>query len=107
MSLLTINTHKRLYQFNRLPFGVSSAPSIFQQNMDQILIHIKNVSCYLDDIIVAGKDEDDCKKTLCVVFQRVCDHNVKTLEHTHTHRFIQGYTVIPVVNFLFTDFSAL
>ena len=25
----TINTHKGLYQYNRLPFGVSSAPGIF------------------------------------------------------------------------------
>lgn len=75
--LLTINTHKGLYQFNRLPFGVSSAPSIFQKVMDQILIHITNVCCYLDDIIVGGKDEADCKKTLCVVFQRLSDHNVK------------------------------
>ena len=25
---LTVNTHKGLFQFNRLPFGVSSAPAI-------------------------------------------------------------------------------
>ena len=29
----TINTHKGLYQYNRLPFGVSSAPGIFQRTM--------------------------------------------------------------------------
>ena len=34
---LTINPHKGLYQYTRLPFGVSSAPSIFQVMMDQIL----------------------------------------------------------------------
>ncbi|KAK6734608.1 hypothetical protein RB195_018040 [Necator americanus] len=27
--LLTINTHRRLYRFNRLPFGVKPAPGIF------------------------------------------------------------------------------
>ena len=27
--LLTINTHKGLFAYNRLPFGVSSAPGIF------------------------------------------------------------------------------
>ena len=27
---VTVNTHKGLYKYNRLPFGVSSAPAIFQ-----------------------------------------------------------------------------
>ena len=32
--LLTINTHRGLYQYKRLPFGVASAPSIFRRVMD-------------------------------------------------------------------------
>ena len=31
---VTINTHKGLFQYNRLPFGVSSAPSISQRIME-------------------------------------------------------------------------
>ena len=31
---LTINLHKGLFQYNRLPFGVASAPSIFQRHID-------------------------------------------------------------------------
>lgn len=33
----TINTHKGLYCFNRLCYGVASAPSIFQSVMENIL----------------------------------------------------------------------
>ena len=34
---VTFNMHKGLYRFNRLPFGVSSAPAVFQKTMDEIL----------------------------------------------------------------------
>ena len=35
--LLAINTHKGLFKYNRLPFGVSSAPAIFQRSMETLL----------------------------------------------------------------------
>ena len=35
--LVTINTHKGLYCYNRLPFGISAAPSIFQHTMENVL----------------------------------------------------------------------
>ena len=53
--LLTINTHRVLYRFTRLPFGVSSAPAIFQAVLEHILRGLKRVSCRLDDILVNEK----------------------------------------------------
>ena len=35
--LLTINTHKGLFRFNRLIFGVNSTPAVFQQTMNAML----------------------------------------------------------------------
>ena len=34
---LTINTHKGLYRYNRLPYCVASAPGIFQRMMEGLL----------------------------------------------------------------------
>ena len=53
----TINTHKGLYQYNRLPFGVSSAPGIFQRTIENLLQGIPHVVVRIDDILVSGKDE--------------------------------------------------
>ena len=52
--LVTINTHKGPYHYTRLPFGVASAPAIFQRTMDIVLQALPNVMCYIDDIIVTG-----------------------------------------------------
>ncbi|XP_055758362.1 uncharacterized protein K02A2.6-like [Salvelinus fontinalis] len=51
---LTINTHKGLFRFNRLAYGISTAPAIFQHTMDQILDGIDNVVCFMDDILVSA-----------------------------------------------------
>ena len=55
-SYLTINTHKGLYLYNRLVFGISASPIIWQRTMDQVLKGIPNTSCILDDIIITGKN---------------------------------------------------
>ena len=52
---LVINTHKGLFQYTRLPFGVSSAPDIFQKTMESLLQGIPGVIMYVDDILILGQ----------------------------------------------------
>jgi hypothetical protein len=52
---LTINTFMGLFQYNRLVFGITSAPAIWQRIMDQIPEGTSGISCILDDMIVMGK----------------------------------------------------
>ena len=57
--LVTINTHKGLYKYKRLPFGVASAPAIFQRIMEATLQSLPMVCVYLDDILVLGKTQQE------------------------------------------------
>ncbi|XP_063690787.1 uncharacterized protein K02A2.6-like [Bolinopsis microptera] len=57
--LTTLNTHKGLYQWNRLPYGISSASAIFQSCMDDTLWGVPMTCCRIDDILVSGRNESD------------------------------------------------
>lgn len=68
---VVINTHKGLYRYNRLPFGIHSAPAIFQRNIDTVLQGIPNVSAYIDDILLTGSTMKEHLETLEVVLARL------------------------------------
>ena len=68
---LTINTTRGLYQYQRLAYGVASAPAVWQRAMDQVLQGIPGVQCYLDDIIVTGPTPEEHLATLDRVLTRL------------------------------------
>lgn len=74
---VTINTHRGLFRYNRLPFGVSSSPGIFQRVMETILSGIPNVCVYLDDILVMGSDDKGHAQALQTVLKRLADAGVR------------------------------
>lgn len=74
---LTINTQKGLFRYTRLPFGVKSAPAIFQEKIDQIIGKMDKVKCYFDDILVGGANVEECKQNLYKVFEALSKFNVK------------------------------
>lgn len=52
----TFITMRGLFRFKRLPFGLVTAPELFQKTMDEILSGCEGTYWYLDDVIVEGRD---------------------------------------------------
>ena len=67
----TIATPHGLFRYRVLPFGIASAPAMFQQTMDKILVGLEHTFGYLDDIIVGGASEEAHNKQLRRVMERL------------------------------------
>ena len=52
--LTTFITPLGRFCFNKLPFGISSAPESYQRRMSQILAGLDGVLCHIDDVLVFG-----------------------------------------------------
>ncbi|VDH91520.1 Hypothetical predicted protein [Mytilus galloprovincialis] len=67
---VTINTHKGLFRYNRLPYGVASSPGIFQRTLENVVQGIANVLVRVDDILITGKTREEHLNTLSEVLSR-------------------------------------
>ncbi|KAL7846655.1 hypothetical protein SRHO_G00216350 [Serrasalmus rhombeus] len=56
--LTTFITPLGRYCFKRLPFGITSAPEIFQRKMSELLHGHKGTVVYMDDILVFGETQE-------------------------------------------------
>ena len=88
---VTINTHRGLYRYRRLPFGVASAPAIFQKTMDTILQGMSKVTCYLNDTLITDITESEHLSNLEEVLRRLQEHGVHL--HGVTGLTERGYTL--------------
>lgn len=74
--LTTFITPVGRYQFNKLPFGISSAPEHFQKRMSAILSGLPGVVCQMDDVLVFGSDQKQHDERLTAVLKRLESANV-------------------------------
>ena len=68
---MVINTHRGLFRYTRLPFGIASAPGIFQRVIESLLQGINGVVVYFDDILIMGESEEAHLKALDEVLSRL------------------------------------
>ena len=69
--LTTFVTPNGRYCFNKLPFGISSAPELFQKKMQHILEGLKGVLCHMDDVLIFGSNKDEHDKNLLAALKKL------------------------------------
>jgi hypothetical protein len=85
-----------LFEFLRLPFGLRNAAQTFERYIDSIFRDLDSVYCYVDDILVASETEEDHKKHLHLLLQRLSDFNI----NTNLSKCLFGATVVPFLGYL-------
>ena len=68
--LCTINTHKGLFRYTRLPFGISSSPAIWQRFIEQVLAEVDGTCVIMDDLLVGGSNDEEHLRNLEAVFMQ-------------------------------------
>ena len=76
-SYLVFTTHKGLYRVNRLAFGLSCAPAIFQSVSEQLLVAVPHTQPYIDDIVVTGATAEEHINNLPLCLQRMRDVGIR------------------------------
>ncbi len=71
-------THKGLYEFNVMPYGLTNAPATFQRLMDIVLAGLKWQCClvYIDDVVIYSPTFDQHLNDLKEVFQTLREANL-------------------------------
>ena len=77
MRYMVINTHKGLFAYQRLQYGVHSAVGIFQRAVENVLKDIPNCAVYIDDVLITGATDDQHRATLELVLQRLSEAGLK------------------------------
>ncbi|BHF62972.1 hypothetical protein SprV_0200596100 [Sparganum proliferum] len=60
-----------LFEFIRMRFGIRSAAQTFQRFIDHVLRGLPFVYAYIDDLLVASRNEEEHKEHLALVFDRL------------------------------------
>ena len=70
-TLTTFITPFGRYHFNKLPFGISYAPELFQRRMNTILEGLEGMVCLMDNVLIFSSNKDEHDTRLMAVLQRL------------------------------------
>jgi hypothetical protein len=85
----------RLYQFCRIPFGVTNGVAAFQRTMDRIVEeeNLKDTFPYLDNVTIAGRDEAEHDRNV-LKFISVVENRKLTLNPSKTVKSVKSINVL-------------
>ncbi|BHF66831.1 hypothetical protein SprV_0200985400 [Sparganum proliferum] len=66
-----VTTPFGLFEFIRMPFGLRNAAQTFQRFIDRVLRGLPFVYAYIDDLLVASRNDEEHKEQLALVFDRL------------------------------------
>ena len=69
--LTTFITPSGRFCYNRLPFGITSAPEHFQRRMSEVLHDLEGTRCMIDDTIIYGRDQEEHDARLEAALERI------------------------------------
>ena len=69
-------THDGIFRMKRLPFGLSSAASFFQEMMSKILHDVPRTKIILDDVLCYGIGKENCDAIYRLAKRRLEEHNL-------------------------------
>lgn len=74
-----IITNKGLFEFKRVPFGLSTSANSFQRLMEIVLngLDAQKIGCFVDDIVIASSTIEEHFNKLQLVFDRLLQHNLR------------------------------
>lgn len=65
-----------LFEFKYMTFGLCNAAQTFQRLIHEVCRGLDFVFCYLDDVSIASKNEEEHENHLRVLFQRLKEHGL-------------------------------
>ena len=77
LEITTFVTHKGLYRYTRLLFGVSCAPEMYQTVMQNVLQECEGVHNIMDDIVVHGSSAEEHNERLSKVVKILAEKGLK------------------------------